>query len=62
MRIGIEHAVVYNKLKLIIITVNKMGIQTLMQKYQYLTLLKIWVMIAQKQCFLEEYMMKCGSS
>jgi len=60
MRIGIEHVIVYNKLKFI--KVNKMGIQTLMQKNQYLTLLKTWVMIPQKKCILEECMMKCGSS
>lgn len=38
-----------------------MGIQTLTQN-QYLTLLKTWLMIQQKQCILEEYMMKCESS
>jgi len=59
MKIGIEHAVVYNKLKWI--KANKMGIQTLTQN-QYLTLLKTWLLIPQKQCILEEYIMKCGSS
>jgi len=59
MRIGIEHAIVYNKLKCI--KVNKMGIQTLTQN-QYFTLLKTWVMIPQKQFILEENMMKCASS
>jgi len=60
MRIGIEHAVVYNKLKFI--KVNKMGIQTLMQKKTIPHSVENMGNDSTKAVYLEEYMMKCGSS